>query len=259
MAERHGGRTAIQGRQAQRQALSQLELLVVIAIIALLLAVLLPSLSKVRAATRQVLCAQNLRQWANAWQMYRGDYHDYLATEGTYLNMEKPHTWFTVLPPYLGLPPYTEFERRGNQIVELPNIHVWICPEKNLTDLAFSNTGKNQFHYAMNRVLDGTGRDDGGSVTPGFPDMGDDPLPARRFERRVHSTVLMFDTAPNVPHGDPRAAGRVHDRGANVLFLSGTIERFDVTRFVTDGDWENGQIIWDDPKLYWGYTPPEGG
>lgn len=239
----------------RRQAFNLLEVLVTIAIIALLLAILLPSLRTVKIRTRTLLCTQNLRQWGIAVQMYRDEHHDYLPTEGTYLKMEKPHTWFTTLPPYLGLPPYTEFERRGAQIRELPNIHVWICPEKNLTDLAASGSGKNQFHYGFNRVLDGTGGDDGGSVTPGFPDMGDRPLPARRFLRRAEQTVLLFDIAPNSPHGYPRSVGRIHERGCNVLFLSGAAEHFDIERFVTEGDWEHGRIIWDDPKLYWGYTP----
>ncbi len=243
---------------ARRRAFNMLELLVIIAIIALLMAILLPSMRKAKSSARQLICAQNLRQWSIAWQMYRDEYNDYLATEGTYLEIDKPYTWFTVLPPYLDMPPYTEFERRGQYIVELPNVHTWICPEKNLQDTTVSDSGKNQFHYTMNRVLDGTGSEDGGYVTPGFPDMGEKPIPARMYQRQRNRTVLMFDTVPNQPNSDPRAASRFHDGGANVLFLSGAVEWFHVTRFVTDGDWRNGDIIWDDPDLYWGYTPIEG-
>jgi prepilin-type N-terminal cleavage/methylation domain-containing protein len=51
-----------------------IELLVVVAILSLLLAVLLPALSKVRRMAAQLRCQSNLRQLAHAWQMYLEDY-----------------------------------------------------------------------------------------------------------------------------------------------------------------------------------------
>ncbi len=53
---------------------SLIELLVSIAIIALLLAVLLPSLSRARAQARRVQCTSNLRQLGHAWHMYAGEH-----------------------------------------------------------------------------------------------------------------------------------------------------------------------------------------
>jgi prepilin-type N-terminal cleavage/methylation domain-containing protein len=44
-----------------------MELLVVIAIIALLMAILLPTLQRVRNQTRAVVCQSNLRQWGTLW------------------------------------------------------------------------------------------------------------------------------------------------------------------------------------------------
>ncbi|HAI10129.1 MAG TPA: hypothetical protein DCM28_00365 [Phycisphaerales bacterium] len=54
-----------------------IELLVVISIIALLMAILLPALKKARQAARGVQCANNLRQFAIANQIYVNGFDDY--------------------------------------------------------------------------------------------------------------------------------------------------------------------------------------
>ncbi len=50
------------------------ELLVVIAIIALLLAILMPSLGKARDQARNMVCQSNLKQWVYILSMYTDDY-----------------------------------------------------------------------------------------------------------------------------------------------------------------------------------------
>ena len=50
-----------------------IELLVVIAIIAMLLAIILPALRKVRLVSRRVICKSKLRQLTVAWDMYLED------------------------------------------------------------------------------------------------------------------------------------------------------------------------------------------
>ncbi len=53
-----------------------IELLVVVAIIALLISILLPSLSKARAQARTTLCGTRLTQIAKAFILYAGDYDE---------------------------------------------------------------------------------------------------------------------------------------------------------------------------------------
>lgn len=57
----------------QRKAFTLVELLVVIAILALLLSILVPTVTQVTARARQNTCMHNLKQWGNALLGYRAD------------------------------------------------------------------------------------------------------------------------------------------------------------------------------------------
>lgn len=251
------------------RAFSLIELLVVIAILALLISILLPSIGRAKDQARRVMCRNNLRQWGFALQLYRGDFKDFLPTEGSSIptpeDIQLGQRWYNVLPPYLGAPAYRDVEGAGLHIKEFPALHIWICPAKNLSHLNTSTTGKNQFHYAMNRVLDGTGNStDGPAVTPGFPDQGWRPISAGRFISKPN-TVFLFDVYPNSPNHDPSGVNvEFHRNSANVLYLSGGVADFKANDFVVNGEnipnatwYDDVEIVWNHPRLYWGYRPPE--
>src|SRR5258708_401141 len=67
----------------RRSAFSLVELLVVIGIIALLMAILLPTLGRARDAAKRTACMSNLRQLTAAWLKYSEDNRDWLVDPGT--------------------------------------------------------------------------------------------------------------------------------------------------------------------------------
>jgi len=54
-----------------------IELLVVIAIIALLMAILMPALNRVKKQAKTIACQASLHQWVLVWKMYTDDNNGY--------------------------------------------------------------------------------------------------------------------------------------------------------------------------------------
>ena len=72
-----------------------IELLVVISIIALLMAILMPALQRVKRQAKAVVCQSNLHQWGLCFEMYADD-HDGKFSNKTW----DTWNWFRTLRPY---------------------------------------------------------------------------------------------------------------------------------------------------------------
>ena len=80
---------------SKRRGFTLIELLVVIAIIALLMAILMPALSRVKSQAQKISCQARLKQWGLLFKLYTDDYDGYFNNRDI-----NNAVWMTALRPY---------------------------------------------------------------------------------------------------------------------------------------------------------------
>ena len=94
----------------KKKGFTLIELLVVIAIIAMLMAILMPALSKVKKIASRVVCGTNLKGLGTAQTVYANDYDDEYHRSGCRCGL---HTWVDQCGFAVGL---NNNQNRGKQL-----------------------------------------------------------------------------------------------------------------------------------------------
>ena len=127
----------------RKKAFTLIELLVVIAIIALLLAIIIPALKKVKKQAAGAVCLSNVKSLSTTWQTYAMDNKEYLACgdaqRESWVSSTDPPTRFWVVGPQddsgieYNLPPITRRQeengiRKGSLFPYIENFDAYHCP-----------------------------------------------------------------------------------------------------------------------------------
>ncbi|HUU85879.1 MAG TPA: prepilin-type N-terminal cleavage/methylation domain-containing protein [Phycisphaerae bacterium] len=281
------------GRLCLVRSFTLVELLVVLSIIALLMAILLPSLKRARQQANEVVCAARLKQWGVAFHCYAGENRGALPhCDGldrgpspiTDPGISKEdladwHGWIDLLPQTIGYKPWRDYPIRQH-----PDRGTFYqCPTARLAEpenlYGYWPRIDGWFSYAMNACLEL----DRNAWRP--PDGLDWPMPSFLNTARIacpQRVVLLFDQLldPRKGYGGavryrdagkhcggyPIAFSARHPRGrstlgGNILFCDG---HAGWQRTVWKPTWEDWQIgrqqgpPRDDPDWY-PYPPARDG
>ena len=193
-------------------AFTLVELMVVIAIIAILAALLLPTLGQAQAKARSTQCVSNLHQWGLAYRMYADDFNDFLPRRGqgvqTLALITRPDDWFNALPPYFKQRSYQEAVAAGHK-PRAKEQSVFICT-------AASDPGGTYFLcYGMNMNLSPWNL----------------PLATKYAAVVQPSSVVALGEGPGpyastYPSAQPYSIVARHARRLNLLFLAGEVRSY---------------------------------
>ena len=193
--------------RSSTRAFTLLELLVVLSVIGILTVLLLPALARTRDTARSSSCLSHLKQWGIGTHLYELDSGGWLPPDGAPNGISTQNAWYADLPPIMGIPAYHhEGPWRTNALAPLGN-RLWFCPSN-----PRRSNGHLLFHFALNRLINGSGRDSRKVRLESIP------APAR--------TVWLFDNGQRAAVAGPSNLHHTLHRGAaNILFLDGGFRR----------------------------------
>ncbi len=165
----------------KREAFSLIELLVIVAIIALLAAILVPSLIKARELAREAVCAHNMKQWGLAFLLYNDNYGTLpaCAIPSDPGGMQFDVMWS--LGPYMGYYFDNYVDANTGEFADA-SPGIWICPSAaaDLEVMYFTNWN---VIGQTNKILGGT-------------PYVHDPFPISEIPRPSKTLVLLETLRP---------------------------------------------------------------
>ncbi len=151
-----------------RRGFTLIELLVVVAIIALLLAILLPSLARAREQVRNAACRSNMKQVMTGQLFYVADYRTLPATQSTFY-LQQPKwsrptgvTWAgahgdAYATPYHNDPEYVrDVPKKGTIFRYTKDEQIYVCPSDKpgeAEDSPLGGGGNGRLSYSMNAYI----------------------------------------------------------------------------------------------------------
>jgi prepilin-type N-terminal cleavage/methylation domain-containing protein len=238
-------------RLHRRIAFTLVELLVVIAIIAILMALLIPAVQKVREAANRTQCGNNLKQIALAFHAHHSEFK-VLPTGGYHwlsdrtMNGSTPATWETQQWGWgYQILPYIEqqtiyFLPTDAQVVNNA-IAIYYCPTRRPpvtlvdTHYGFPPTPRGMHDYAGNAGID----------------QSNAPAPGTILGNGIDGLVIRMG------YGKIRLA-KVVDGASNTIMLGEKRHNAQLVTSETECDDCQGFISgWDNDAVRWGVYPPE--
>lgn len=107
------------------KAFTLIELLVVIAIIAVLMAILMPALNRVKEQGKRTVCLNNIKQMALAWNLYADDFDSKIVNANTHQG--ERGAWVQWEPTMSEAEKIRNIEE-GALFTYVPNIKLYKCP-----------------------------------------------------------------------------------------------------------------------------------
>ncbi len=228
---------------SRARAFTVVELIVTIAIIAVLISILIPSLSRVRASSRRTKCLTNAREIATSVETFAGNHAGRLPENRTLISNNEYITW------------------RGQFLRDeyVKDVSTWTCPahrnpgpksELGATDDGARCVEDPRASYALN-----------GHVLWRRDSIDDDAKRPVNIIRRPSHTILIAETnrlnadlrvspplIANYYNDDPGPYGFWHDRQGVYAFYDGHAETLGLLETGNpDCRWHNGADLSDDP------------